>query len=185
MVPLNRPDLPVAVKMRNDWKLLCSFFKRDWEFDDYAVYVCPWIPDALPKPFPWQAYIIHWPFMHAGGMNGPEAIEKLRKKFESYVRDGARLPRPGWQRGPQTNVPPTERIAGHWKLKHEFLENIVFPWALISDDSTLLDLDSDRASPEDLAERIRNYFGVNVSDVSHEKIVDIFDRIEAKRAKGS
>jgi hypothetical protein len=185
MVPLRQPRLPVSLRMRVWRSFLYSFFKSDWTFEDYPVHTSTWVAHALPNPFPWEAYIVNWPRMHVGGMNGPEAIEKLRKKFESYVRDGAQLPRPGWQRGSQTNVPPTERIAGHRKLKHEFLENIVFPWALISDDSTLLDLDSDRASPEDLAERIRNYFGVNVSDVSHEKIVDIFDRIEAKRAKGS
>ncbi len=181
MVPLHRPDLPVAVKMRNDWKLLCSFFKRDWEFEDYPIYACPWIPDAVPKPFPWQAYIIHWPSMHAGGKSGTEAIEKLRERFESYKREN-KLPRPGRYRRSKIKFPATDRIVRHQQLKTEFVEDILqLPFAFISNESSLMDFDSVSLTPQQLVERIRSYYGVDVSDIPDAKIADIFDRIARTR----
>src|SRR5262249_40868869 len=95
------------------------------------------------------------------------------------------LPRPGRYRRTMPEFAPTVRISSHQLLKAEFVKNILrFPFAFISDESTLMDFDSEKSTPQELAERIRDFYGVDVSDIPGGKVVDIFDRIAAKRAKG-
>jgi hypothetical protein len=185
MVPLHRHDFlkTVNMNMRRARKFLSSFFKRDWKFEDYPVYSCPWIAYAFPTPFPWQAFIICWSGMHAGGNTASDAIKNLRTKFESFKQENE-LPRPG------RDWPPfsmRDSVFYYEELLMDFVHNILIqnrlPSVHISDDSTLMDFDCDGTTPMEYAERIRDRFGVDVSDISGGKLVDIFKRIAAKRAE--
>ncbi len=92
--------------------------------------------------------------------------------------------RPDQNRRPKLEFAASERIDRHAQLRTEFVEHILcLPWAFISDESSLMDFDSENPTPQQLVERIKSYYGVDVSDVPGAKIVDILDRIAANRAK--
>ena len=125
-----------------------------------------------------MATVINWGGMTAGGDTRAEAMENLRKKFEQFRNAKKKLPRPG------TKVPPefaaTTRIDGHRELAKDFIKRILgFPWAWISDESSLSDF-HDEETDDALIERIRSTYAVDVSDIANGNVADILERIALK-----
>jgi hypothetical protein len=164
--------------------LLTSRFKDEWNLDDYPIRV--WsrpltepLQASRVKQLPWIALVINWPGMLGSGNSRQEALEDLRLCFERFKASKLSLPRPG------AKVPiefaDRDRVDRHPALASDFVKRVLeLDWAWISDESSLDDFHGDETNKR-LIDRIRDIYGVDVSDISSGNLADIFDRI----AKGN
>jgi hypothetical protein len=160
-------------------------FKQEWTIDDYPIRV--WFRPVIEpphksrlKPLPWTACIINWPGISGSADSRLEALAELRKNFDRYKATKPSLPRPG------TKVPiefaARDRVGQHSELVKDFINRVLdLEWAWISDESSLWDFHGEESN-ESLIERIRHFYGVDVSDISSGNLADIFDRILDQRA---
>jgi hypothetical protein len=155
-------------------------FKREWTLDDYPIRV--WrLPATEPfgksrlKPLQWTAQVFNWPGISGSANSKVEALEELRKNFDRFKATKPNLPRPG------TLVPiefaANERVSQHSELVKDFVKRVLdVEWVWISDESSLWDFHGNTTN-EALTEKIRQAYGVDVSDISTGNLADIFDRI--------
>lgn len=174
----------IVWQARAVWALLASMFKHEWTIDDYPIRV--WSPPVTEssqksrlKPFQWTASVINWPGMSGSANSRPEALEELRKNFDRFKATKPTQPRPG------TKVPvefaASERVGQHSDLAKDFVRRVLdVEWAWISDESCLWDFHGDETN-ESLTYKIRQIYGVDVSDISSGNLADIFDRIREYR----
>ena len=167
------------------WKFLLSLRKRDWQFEDYPVFVCR-LRERTRKPgkstewkLPaWHARIVRWPISGTG--DTPQiAIENLRESFDYTRRRQHTLPRPGLRL--PVALSSQGRIAADADLTREFLMLILRtgPVALTAE-SSLWDFTLS-ASLDEYHERIRSLYNVDVSDIADGNIACILERIIAVR----
>ncbi|HEY0701732.1 MAG TPA: hypothetical protein VGD60_03100 [Candidatus Acidoferrales bacterium] len=172
------------------WKWLASFFKNNWTLKDYPirfVYRAPDDPHSSGrfKPLCWQAQIVNRKGMGGYGITKMEALDSLRKIFERFQ---ARTPRPEWPRpGSKFEELVTFAVAAkidqHRLLANEFTQKVLeLPWAWISDVSSLWDFHGAETNQK-YHERIRELYGVDVSDITNGNLADIFDRISTRSSK--
>ncbi|MGB7188513.1 MAG: hypothetical protein WBD10_00110 [Acidobacteriaceae bacterium] len=168
------------------WKLALSFRKRNWELSDYPVRVRSQEVNLQIGPSrrvpAFAAEIINWSLSGVG--NSPEeALENLKNNFEAVKRqrrvEGKPLLRPG------TRLPiefaSTDRIDIHPELSKDFIQCVLgLESAWISDESSLWDFHSDETN-DFLFARIREIYGVDVSDIKSAKLSEILDRISNAR----
>jgi len=124
------------------------------------------------------ARILKWSL--PGGGDTPEAaVQELAANFEAVAEDrrrkGIRLPRPG------TAVPiqfaPQDRVTAHPELVEDFVHQVLgLDWAWMSDESSLWDFHSGDTNA-DLQTKIREIYGVDVSDIESGNVAEILDRI--------
>jgi hypothetical protein len=170
------------------WKWSLSFRKRDWELSDYPVAfrhqeVVPTLATSRFKQHRYIAYIVNW---HLTGGDTPQgALDALRESFETVKRnrsvEGKPLKRPG------TRVPlefaSQQRIVANHDLSEDFIRRILdLDWAWISDESSLWEFHSDETN-EPLFAKIKQAYGVDVSDIESARLSEILDRIAATRHK--
>lgn len=165
------------------WKRFTSYFKREWTVEDYPIRFRRQPPDRgnFPAPrfrsFPWEASVINWPSMSGDGNTKQEALQALAQRLSAFKKP---LPRPG------TGVPiefsKTDRIDKHSALADDFVKRVLeLPWAWISDDSTLWDFHVHESNSA-LYAKIRDAYGVDVSDISSGNLADILDRISQQNS---
>ncbi len=169
------------------WKWVLSFRTRDWQLADYPIYVRrqrhdPDSPFDNNPRFKLQSYIarvVDWPTMDGSGDSRQEALSDLRATFklrkENLAGEGKPLPRPG------TNVPiqiaSQERVNAHPELAEDFIQRILgLPWAFISDQSSLWHFHTGEDDDAMIA-KIREVYGVDVSDIESGNLSEILDRI--------
>ena len=173
----------IAWQIKAMWKLVASPLKDEWAIDDYPIGV-RFQQETEPSRSvrfqlrPWIASVIHWPAMSATGNTKSEALEELRKKFDQFKATHEKLPRPG------TKVPiefaASDRVGQHSELAEDFVRRILeIDWAWISDESSLGDFHSDETNDR-LNGKIREIYGVDVSNIAGGNLAEILDRI-AKR----
>ena len=171
-------------------KYILSFFKANWTLDDYPVRLRFADKPDLPfgpglKPTPWIAHIEGWWLLSGGGDTREEAMADLRHRFEKYRAQHSRLPRPG-ARVPIPWV-PSDRISKLQPLADEFLQRVFgrkTSQSFISNESTLHHFTFGHPV-ESIVQRIREEFGVEVSDIEHLNMAAILERIAEKRAHKS
>ncbi|HWC99151.1 MAG TPA: hypothetical protein VG456_20465 [Candidatus Sulfopaludibacter sp.] len=121
--------------------------------------------------------------MPGGGDTPEDAIQELSRNFEAAAadkrRNRIRLPRPG------TSVPiqfaPQEQVNTHADLVNDFVRQVLgLDWAWVSDESTLWDFHSGESNAA-LQGKIRDVYGVDVSDIESGNLAQILDRIATKR----
>ena len=173
------------VKIRSYIKYLLSFLKRDWDLEDYPVIVRYQDPEKHPppagigqvEPIPWFAFIGQWFLMFASGETRDEALENLRHNFENYKQKHTTLPRPGTL--VELEMAPTQQVDRFADLAHDFITRIVVvvnpKFCFISDSSSLWDFPYENKA-EQIA-RIKEIYGVDVSDIEDGNLAKIFDRI--------
>jgi hypothetical protein len=171
------------------WKWSLSFRKRDWELSDYPVAfrhqeVVPTLATSRFKQHRYIAYIVNW-HLTGGGDTPQGALDALRESFETVKRnrsvEGKPLKRPG------TRVPlefaSQQRIVANHDLSEDFIRRILdLDWAWISDESSLWEFHSDETN-EPLFAKIKQAYGVDVSDIEFARLSEILDRIAATRHK--
>lgn len=172
------------------WKLCVSFRKSEWELTDYPVVTRKQeISDdpagnALRQVQQlYLARIVNWWVMTGGGNTPHEAMEDLAVQFarmkEIRQRDGKPMPRPG------TKVPiefaPSNRVNAHPELTGDFIRRVFgLDWAFVSDQTSLWDFHTGETN-DALNAKIKDIYGVDVSDVDSGNLAMILDRIAAGR----
>lgn len=178
----------IGWQARAAWKLVASMFKEEWTIDDYPIrsWLLPVANSshaAHLKSSTWAACVINWPGMLRGGNTKLEALEQLRKDFDQFKATKRKLPRPG------TKVPiefaSRHRLDQHPEVERDFVRRVLeIEWAWISDESSLWDFHGDKTNDR-LNDKIRQIYGVDVSDISDGNLADIFDRIASSNIKGN
>jgi hypothetical protein len=169
------------------WKWCLSFRKRDWRLNDYPILVRARAFDSMfasPrfKQGRYDAYIVHWGLAGIGDTR-PEALADLSDKFETAKAEKAKLgellPRPG-SRMPITFA-SNELISSYADLSDDFTRRVLeLDWAWISDESTLWDFHGEQSN-DALCDKIKEIYGVDVSDIGSAKLSEILDRIARKQ----
>jgi hypothetical protein len=174
-------------RVRALWCWSLSFRKRDWEIGDYPVFVKTQEPDpafmtSRFKHHRYVAQIANW-WLSGAGDSKEDAIRDLTGVFANVkverARTGRPLPRPG------TQVPiefvPQERVYANPELAEDFIHRVLgLPWAWISDESSLWDFHVHETN-DAYHDKIKEVYGVDVSDIESGKLWAIFDRIATAR----
>jgi len=160
---------------------LISFIKTEWTIESYPIRVSFQPATEVSyasrqKPIPWSASVINWPAMSGNGNTKQEALAELRRRFDDFKASENKLPRPG------TKVPiefaARNRVEQHPELAKEFVQQILeVEWAWVSDESSLWDFHCEETNDR-FVEKIRQVYGVDVSDIPSGNLADIFERIE-------
>jgi hypothetical protein len=172
------------------WKLCLSLRKRDWDLTDYPIVIRKQdVPDARAHStpgrvtHPYSARIVNWWVMTGSGGTPEEAFQELTVQFarmkDNRRRDGKSMPRPG------TKVPiefaPSNRVHAHSELTDDFIHRVLdLDWAFVSDESSLGDFHTGETN-DVLNARIKNIYGVDVSDIDSGNLAMILDRIAGDR----
>ena len=171
------------------WKRLLSFGKRDWNLEDYPVILRTQETGDEPRPQrlqlqPHVAQIVNW-WMSGAGETQADASAELERNFQNVkiarASAGKPLPRPGAQ------VPiqwaSNERIAATGDLADDFVQRVLgFDWAVMSDDSSLGDFHSEETNLA-LIIKIKDVYGVDVSDIESARVCEILERILQSRSR--
>lgn len=171
------------------WKFCLSFTTPDWSLADYPTVIRKQeVPNtealaARQAPVPYSARIVNWWVMTGLGNTPREAMEDLGVHFarmrESRIRDGKSMPRPG------TKVPiefaPSNRVYANPELTDDFIRRVLgIDWAFVSDQSSLSDFHTAETN-EVLNAKIKDLYGVDVSDIESGNLATILDRIAANQ----
>lgn len=165
------------------WKKILSYRKQTWELRDYPIRIRTHEHDQLFEASRfthrrYEALIIGW-YLAGTGNSRAEAIKDLKSRFESEKferrQQGKSLPRPG------TRVPiefvAMQRVDTHSELSEDFIRRVLgLKSAWISDDSTLWDFHFDETN-QHLHAKIKQVYGVDVSNIESAKLSEIFERI--------
>ncbi len=181
------PATRVKNQLRALLKLCLSVRKRDWEFGDYPVVTQeqeadPAYDGTRLKQCRYVSSILKWGLVGLGDSER-ESVHQLQSNFETVKAERARtktpLPRPG------TRVPiefaSQERVSAHPELAEDFTRHVLeLDWVWISDESSLWDFHHNETNDALLA-KIREVYGVDVSDIESAKLSQILERIATVR----
>ncbi|MBS1814413.1 MAG: hypothetical protein JSS87_06025 [Acidobacteria bacterium] len=159
-----------------------SFRKLNWNLEDYPrIYVdqIGYEPGEEDRRQRWRVDIVGW-LMHGLGNTPEEAARDLEINFSKQLSEGKKPLRPG-----RNNIhiifASTARISQYRDLELDFVSEILgLPWALMTDESSLWDFHGETNNDE-FIEKIRQRYGVDVSDIAGARIADIFERISASQ----
>jgi hypothetical protein len=167
------------------WKLALSYRKRDWELPDYPVEFRTQETQPTPegsrfKSHPFVASILNWRLTGTGD-SPADALDDLSNSFRKAKSHrsaiGKALPRPG------SEVPiefaSRQRIDANAELAEDFIQRVLeLPGAWISDESSLWDFHSDETN-DAYYSKIKEVYGVDVSDIQSANLSAILERIAA------
>ena len=178
MLPLN---LAVKYMLNRTAKYLASFFKREWELDDYPVKTTrQGNPNSDPRVPSWVASIEGWNILGTGDSEA-DARADLLSHFENYRSKNA-LPRPG------TRVPvsfeASAELDRHGEFAYEFVEAMVGvrPF-FMSDESSLSDFEGVTPMSEVHAKILAAY-GVDSTGFEAAPLWKLLDAVVAARVGG-
>jgi hypothetical protein len=164
---------------------LVSFLKSPgkWQLEDYPVILrhhdnSDFRGPSRLKPVEWVASIVGWSIAGTGDSR-PEAIEQLRANIERRREEKGSVPRPG------TRVPiefaSQEQLSRYPELEEEFVTRVLqLDWVLMTDESSLWDFHGEEDNAE-YYRRIKEVYGVDVSDVPGARIAGILAKIAESR----
>ena len=176
------------------WKFCLSFRRTEWVLSDYPVIVREQKLDldlghGAPR-FEQQRYlarVVKWWVLTGGGDTAEQAKRNLVEQFErmkaEWQQKGKRLPRPG------TEVPIefalSERVHAHPELNEDFIRRVLgLDWAFVSDGSSLWDFHTSETN-DALHAKIKEIYGVDVSDIQSGNLAEILERIASRRPQWS
>ncbi|MGA9071653.1 MAG: hypothetical protein WB424_15420 [Terracidiphilus sp.] len=175
------------------WKWSISFRKGDWELEDYPVFVRMQEPDPTSvynsprfKFHRYKAGIVNW-HPTGGGDTREEALQNLKNTFAAVKlkkkEAGKTLPRPGTQA--PIEFASQSKVNAHSELADEFIQRVLeLESAWISDQSSLWDFHTDENNDAYFA-KIKEIYGVDVSDIQYANLAEIFERIAASEKPAS
>jgi len=157
------------------WKWSASFLRRNWRLEHYPVRVRR--NETAESSQAWFAQILHWPGPVGIGPTPAAARLDLAAVLETIRRERAAMPRPG-SRVP-VEFASSDRLDTDPELYEHFREHVLgFEWVLMTDGTALSDF-GDEARVTALVARVKEVYGVDVSDISPPLVADIFDRIRS------
>jgi len=171
-------------KCRCRVKYILSYFKSEWDLDDYPIRIKYQKDHATNLagrliPIPCIAQITNWWGMAGHGNTKEQALSDLRNKFNNYkVRN--RLPRPGTKVPIKFEFASTNEIDQYEFIAADFFKKVLnmnYYDCFISDESSLWDFHNEETN-EHLYEKILENYEVDVSDIESGNLVEIFKRIE-------
>lgn len=158
------------------YKWLLSFFKKEWELQDYPVRFKEQGKDDPNIPR-WSVQIINWWALTGLGDTKQEAFEKLRESLNAAKESRGNLPRPG------TSVPiefeSSDELEKYWGIASRIIDEVLGydpKGIFVSDGSSLWDF----CENEDLSEyqeKIKDIFGVDVSHIESGNLVEVSECI--------
>lgn len=170
------------------WKWVLSFRKDDWEFADYPVVVREQKFDSAfsAKRFTqhrYWAHVLGW-LISAGGNAKQEALAALAEAYKTQKKyrldQRTPLPRPGADI--ELLFASQYHVKTHPELTEDFIQRVLqLEEAWVSDESSLWDFHVEESNAL-LEDRIREVYGVDVSDIKSGNLAQILDRIAAHRA---
>jgi hypothetical protein len=152
---------------------LLSFRRRDWQLGDYPLRF-----RRQPDGPPWLAQIINWYLMYGAGDTREEALRDLERRLEAY-RQNHPLPRPGTGAPVRVEFAPTVNLDPYLPDAADFLQRIIGldpSSTFISDDTSLRNFDTLMPYTE-ICEKIRQVYGVDVTDIEDGNLVRVLERI--------
>lgn len=171
--------------MKKIIKLLTSYFKKDWDIDDYPIEIFR-NENAGEDKVKFGAKVIDWFAMVGNGETKEKALENLKESFKLF-KENNKLPRPG------TKVPLqfalTEVIDSYEDIAVDFFEKVIglsYHDCFVSDRSSLADFETINGVDEvdkfkrDTISKTKEFFGVDISDTYDKYLVDIFEQIKNK-----
>ena len=181
--------MDASTRMRNQvlakWKYALSFFKRDWQWNDYPIWIRAQKPEKNDLQIPgltlqrYVAMVVNWSTVSGSGDSKAEAMGKLKACFDN-VKLTKPLPRPGT--GLPIEFASQDRIMAHTELADDFVKRVLeVEGAWISDESTLWEFSL--AENDDVFHaRIKEIYGVDVANIEGGNIAEILERIAAEQA---
>jgi hypothetical protein len=158
-------------------KYVSSFFKPDWSIDDYPLRYREQRKTSPEVPR-WVVQIINWWAMTGTGETRQEAYQNLAQRIEERRALGTSLPRPG--KKVPIALASAERVDMYPEIADRFLREVMGFTSggpiFISDLSSLGDFSAEEG-PDQYMEKIRQVFGVDVTDIESGNLADIFERI--------
>ena len=168
-------------------KRLKSYFKKEWNFDDYPTKT--WEnPNAGNDKVAYGAGIVYWSGMVGHGETPKKALIALNDSFKLYTENNDDLPRPG------TKVPfkfaSTENIDKYEKTAVDFFKEVLnmdYYGGFYSDGSILAlfePYDNDEVAKEmkkAIIKRTLLLYGVDITDIYDEPLWKIFEMIEKEK----
>jgi hypothetical protein len=175
-------------RFRARWKWFLSLLKRDWKLSDYPISVREHSVEASHvgarlKQHRYTAQIMNWWVICGGGNTKLEALQELQKSFAAVkaekTNQGRKLPRPGTH--VEIEFASRGKVDAHPELAEDFIRRVLdLDWAFVSDESSLWDFHSSDDN-QDLITKIKQVYGVDVSDIESAKLWQILDRIATRR----
>jgi hypothetical protein len=172
------------------WKFCLSFRKKEWELSDYPVVIRELNTDLdlgsdfrRVKQQRYLARVVKWWVLTGGGDTEQQVIRDLAARFDKMKADwqhqGKPFPRPG------TQVPiefaPSEHVRAHPELTDDFIKRVLgLDWAFVSDGSSLWDFHTNKSN-DALHAKIKDTYGVDVSDIESGNLAEILDRIATNK----
>lgn len=187
---LERALTKVSHQLKARWKWALSFRSHEWKFDDYPFFVRYQKPDP-DSPYEnnprfkqprYIASLINW-IVDGSGDATEEATGALRANFEArrarFIEEGRTIPRPGVH--VPIEIASQEQISAQGELADDFIHRVLgLDWAIVTDKSSLWDFHTD-TNNETLYAKIREVYGVDVSDIESALVCEILDRIAGAR----
>lgn len=180
----------IFVQLKNQlyaaWKFCLAGRTADWKLNDYPVVtrehkIDPEYTGTRYKQHRYSATVVNWWTLSGSGDTMAEALQDLEKWFATQKQEKAKsrkvLPRPG------TKVPiefaSQERVSKHSELARDLLRRVLnVEGAWISDESSLWDF-HDLETNDELIVKIKEMYGVDVSDIRSARLCEILERIAA------
>ena len=166
-------------------KRLTSYFKKDWDIEDYPIELYL-NENAGEDKVKYGALIKGWSGMVGHGETKEKAFENLKESFKLF-KDNNELPRPG------TKVPLqfalTEVIDSYEDIAVDFFEKVIglsYYDCFVSDQSSLTDFETMNGADkvdkfkQDTIAKTKEFFGVDISDTYDKFLIDVFEQIKSK-----
>ena len=155
-------------------KYLFSFFKNNWQFEDYPLETWSNL-EANQSEIKFGAKFTNWQTLIAHGNSNSEAVENLRKSFNEYSQKNI-LPRPGSK--VSFEFAKSSKIDLYEEIAIDFFDKIIgisYFDCFISDYSTLFDFGLD---DEETIEKIKIVY--KIEPAPDLILADIFEQISKK-----
>ncbi len=164
-------------------KRLSSYFKQDWDIEDYPIKIYT-IDNEGESKIRFGALVKEWAGMVGHGETKEKAFEDLKENFKLF-KDNNELPRPG------TKVPLrfalTSEIEPYEDIAVEFFEKILrlnYYDCFVSDESSLANFESLEGdeNPSDfkdkILKRVLDNYNVDITNTYDKYLTVVFEKIK-------
>ncbi|HUO32350.1 MAG TPA: hypothetical protein VMU80_24250 [Bryobacteraceae bacterium] len=122
-----------------------------------------------------------WEVRKAPDQAMAELVDGFGRMKDARLRDGKGMPRP------EAKVPiefaPSDRVHAHPAVTDDFMQRVLgLDWAFVSGQFSLWDFHTDDTN-DVLNAKIREVYGVDVSDVESGNLAEILERIAARQTR--